>query len=115
MNGLDDSMLIRAGLTRRQVLGRVSVGLAGGLFASLLAACSAPASTPAAQPTQAGAATAKPAAPAATQAAPAAQTGGGAAATTLKILMWQGPTIINGHLSSGTKDSIAARFAGEPL
>ena len=29
--------------------------------------------------------------------------------------MWQGPTILNSHLSQGTKDSIAARFCNEPL
>jgi peptide/nickel transport system substrate-binding protein len=29
--------------------------------------------------------------------------------------MWQGPTILNGHLSQGTKDYIAARFCCEPL
>ncbi len=29
--------------------------------------------------------------------------------------MWQGPTILNQHLSQGTKDSIAARFMCEPL
>src|SRR5919197_4698907 len=105
-----------AGLTRRQLLTRVSVGLTGGMFASLLAACgpSAAPSAPAAQPTQPGGA-AKPAPTTATQAAPAAQTSGGATATTLKILMWQGPTNINNHLSSGTKDSIASRLCCEPL
>src|SRR5919201_2715100 len=105
-----------AGLTRRQLLTRVSVGLTGAMFPSLLAGCgpSAAPSAPAAQPTQPGGA-AKPAPTTAGQAAPAAQTGGGAAATTLKILMWQGPTIINNHLSSGTKDSIASRLCCEPL
>ena len=29
--------------------------------------------------------------------------------------MWQGPTIINSHLSQGTKDYIAARFCCDPL
>jgi hypothetical protein len=33
----------------------------------------------------------------------------------LKVLMWQGPTILNPHLSQGTKDNIAARFCCEPL
>ena len=64
------------------------------------------------------AADAKPAAPAAggapTQAAPAAQTGV-AAAGTLKMLFWQAPTILNPHLSQGTKDYIAARCCTEPL
>jgi peptide/nickel transport system substrate-binding protein len=31
------------------------------------------------------------------------------------MLMWQGPTIANGHLSQGTKDYVAARFCCEPL
>jgi peptide/nickel transport system substrate-binding protein len=57
---------------------------------------------------------AKPAAPAATQAAPAAKTAGGAAGT-LKLLLWQAPTILNPHLSQGTKDYIAARCCTEPL
>jgi peptide/nickel transport system substrate-binding protein len=105
------------GLTRRQLLGRVSLGLAGGALATLVAACSsssAPSSTGAA-PTQPAGAAAGGAAGAPTQAAPAAQTSGGAQATTLKILMWQGPTIVNTHLSSGTKDQIASRLVTEPL
>jgi peptide/nickel transport system substrate-binding protein len=99
------------GLTRRQLLGRVSAGLAGGALASLLAACapSAPSQTGAA-PTQAGGQ-----AGAAATTAPAAQTSGGAAPTTLKILMWQGPTILNSHLAQGTKDVIASRMVMEPL
>jgi peptide/nickel transport system substrate-binding protein len=55
----------------------------------------------------------KPSAPA--QSAPAAQAGGGAAAGTLKMLLWQAPTILNPHLSQGTKDYIAARCCTEPL
>jgi peptide/nickel transport system substrate-binding protein len=100
----------------------------GGAFASLLAACSssapsisAPTSPPAAAPTTApaGAATSKPAtaattAPGATT-APAAAGGGRGAGGPLRILMWQGPTIINQHLAQGTKDSTAARFICEPL
>jgi peptide/nickel transport system substrate-binding protein len=112
------------GLTRRTLLGRTTVGLAGGAFASLLGACStsapsinapttaAPTSAPAAGATTnpaAGPTTA----PAATS-APAASGGRGAGGS-LKILMWQGPTILNTHLSQGTKDSIASRFCCEPL
>jgi len=33
----------------------------------------------------------------------------------LKVLMWQGATILNPHLAQGTKDNIAARFCTEPL
>jgi peptide/nickel transport system substrate-binding protein len=33
----------------------------------------------------------------------------------LRILSWQGPTILNQHFSSGTKDGLAARFFYEPL
>ena len=97
----------------------------------LVAACGqqatpSPTSAPAkpAEPAKPGEA-AKPAAPAAGgaptqaapagQAAPAAKTGGGAAAGTLKMLLWQAPTILNPHLSQGTKDYIAARCCTEPL
>jgi peptide/nickel transport system substrate-binding protein len=51
---------------------------------------------------------------AAPTAAPAVAAKSGAAGT-LSILMWQGPTIANGHLSQGTKDYVAARFCCEPL
>ena len=60
---------------------------------------------------------AKPAAGATTapaQSAPAAKTTGGAGGT-LKMLLWQAPTILNPHLSQGTKDYIAARVCCEPL
>ena len=33
----------------------------------------------------------------------------------LRLLVWQGPTILNTHLSGGSKDSIAARLFYEPL
>src|SRR5947209_819584 len=115
------------GLTRRTLLTRTAMGLTGGAFASLLSACSssapaisAPTSAAVAPAsTTAPAATSKPAAgatsaPAATT-APAAATGGRGAGGPLKILMWQGPTILNTHLSQGTKDSIASRFCCEPL
>ncbi|MEO0457400.1 MAG: peptide ABC transporter substrate-binding protein [Cyanobacteria bacterium P01_A01_bin.114] len=35
--------------------------------------------------------------------------------TTLKLLYWQAPTILNPHLSSGFKDAEASRIALEPL
>ncbi len=95
-------------MTRRDALGLVGLSALG----TLLAACSsAPAAGTAAAPT-----TATGSAP--TNAAPAAATSASAAAsgnTTLKILMWQGPTILNVHLAQGTKDQIASRLMCEPL
>ncbi|MGE5658311.1 MAG: peptide ABC transporter substrate-binding protein [Actinomycetota bacterium] len=38
-----------------------------------------------------------------------------ASAKTLKLLYWQAPTILNPHLSSGTKDFEASRITLEPL
>lgn len=113
--------IVRHRLTRRQVL-RAGLALAA---LPLVAACgqqAAPAppakteSKPAEAKPAAGATTApaesKPAAAAPTQAAPAAKTGGGGV---LKMLLWQAPTILNPHLSQGTKDYIAARACTEPL
>jgi peptide/nickel transport system substrate-binding protein len=104
------------------------VGLTGGVLASLISACSssapslsAPTAAATAKPAAAGAPTSAPAAAAATTApAPAATKAPAAAGArgsggNLKILMWQGPTILNPHLSQGTKDGIAARFCCEPL
>jgi len=120
-------------MSRRQLL-RVGLSLAAlPLFAACgQAAAPAPTAAPAkpaeAKPTEAAkpaapaaapAATAAPAAPAAaapTQAAPAAPAAakpGGAG--TLKLLFWQAPTILNPHLSQGTKDYLAARCCAEPL
>src|SRR5438094_3588743 len=114
------------GFTRRTLITRVTVGLTGGVLASLISACSSGAPSLSA-PT--AAATIKPAAAAPTSASAAAATSAPAAAATpapaaagsrgaggnLKVLMWQGPTILNPHLSQGTKDNIAARFCCEPL
>src|ERR1700687_1471864 len=95
-------------LTRRTLLARLRLGLGGGALASLLSACGpgatvAPTAAPAAQSTSVP----KPAAPtsvAATVAATAtpatasrARGSGGA----LKVLMWQGPTILNPHFAQG--------------
>ena len=111
--------------TRRTVLTRATLGLTGGVLASLLAACSS--SGPAiSAPTTAPAtgATSKPATAATTAAAPAAApttapattaSGSRGAGGPLRVLMWQGPTILNAHLAQGTKDSIASRFQMEPL
>jgi peptide/nickel transport system substrate-binding protein len=116
--------------TRRTLLTRVAAGLAGGALASLIAACSSSSSTPApaatskpagAAPTTppASGATAAPAAGATTAPAaagkPAASGAARGAGGSLRVLMWQGPTILNPHLAQGTKDFIAARFCCEPL
>ena len=50
-------------------------------------------------------------APAAVPYAPSRRGGGG----TLKILSWQGPTQLNPHFATGTKDADAARIFFEPL
>ena len=65
----------------------------------------------AAEPTATEAAAASPEATA-TEAAPAAEAGGGGL---LRLLWWQAPTIINPHLSTGTKDFDASRVCYEPL
>ena len=114
-------------LTRRTLFYRITVGLSGGALASLLAACSAPApaisgatpaptAAPATKPTTAAAATVAPA-PTTTSAATKAPAASGARGSgpPLKMLMWQSPTIVNTHLSQGTKDDIASRFCLEPL
>jgi peptide/nickel transport system substrate-binding protein len=88
------------------------------------AAPAAPTPAPAATATTAPAPTQAPAAPTATTApaaaqptpttapAPAAAAGTGG---TLKLLWWQAPTILNPHLSQGTKDYDAATPVFEPL
>ena len=43
---------------------------------------------------------------------PAAERGTGG---TLRLLFWQAPTIVNPHLSAGTKDLSASRITYEPL
>src|SRR5438445_6764069 len=123
------------GLTRRTLITRVTLGLTGGVLASLISACSssapslsAPTAAATAKPaaaaptsvTAASAATTAPAAgstsaPAAAATAAPAAAGKRGAGGNLKVLMWQGPTILNPHLSQGTKDNIAARFCCEPL
>jgi peptide/nickel transport system substrate-binding protein len=94
----------------------------GGGAAVPTAAPAAPtAAPPQAAPTAApAAATAAPeptAAPAEPTAAPAEPTAApeATAGGTLRILEWQAPTILNTHLSQGTKDSNAAALILEPL
>ena len=98
------------------------------------AAAPAPTSAPAAQPTTAPAAapttapaaaakpTTAPAAPAPTLAPTAAAgtagnfpTGQRGQGGMLRMLFWQAPTILNTHLSQGTKDYLAGRLILEPL
>ncbi len=83
---------LKAGrLTRRQVVTRMAeLGLSlAGIWAVLDRATSQPARA----------------------AAPARRGGSG----TLKLLYWQAPTIVNAHLSNGTKDYHASRVCMEPL
>ncbi|HET6315029.1 MAG TPA: peptide ABC transporter substrate-binding protein, partial [Chloroflexota bacterium] len=75
------------------------------------AATTAPAAAATTAP--AAAATTAPAAAPTTAAKPAA--GGRGAGAMLKILYWQAPTILNSHLSQGTKDYDASRLVLEPL
>jgi peptide/nickel transport system substrate-binding protein len=87
------------------------------LFALLLALTFVLAACPAAAPADPGAAPAaqEGAAPAepATAAEPAER--GRGVGGTLRILYWQAPTILNTHLSTGTKDYDASRLILEPL
>lgn len=77
-------------LTRREAIVRLAaLGVSGSALFAGLATASRPA----------GAAT------------PGKRGGGGA----LKLLYWQAPTILNPHLSHGTKDFEAARICCEPL
>jgi peptide/nickel transport system substrate-binding protein len=119
-------------LSRRTVLKRgVALGLSAPAIAALLAACgssssntatsassastSTSSSAGAATPSTASSAGATPGSTTAatsTEAAAAGPRGGGGA---LRLLWWQAPTIINCHLSSGTKDFDAARLCLEPL
>ena len=124
-------------LSRRAVLKRAAaLGLAAPTIAALLAACgssssktatsassqSTAASTTAA-PTSTGGGAATPSAtsatggatPAASAAATQAAGAGRGKGGQLKLLWWQAPTILNSHLSQGTKDYDATRPVLEPL
>jgi peptide/nickel transport system substrate-binding protein len=73
------------------------------------------ATTAAGGATPAAAATTAPAAGAASPAAGAAAGGKRGGGGTLKLLLWQAPTILNPHLATGTKDIVASRIVLEPL
>ncbi len=127
-------------LTRRDVLKRAAaLGLAAPAIAALLAACggssskNTPAATTAPTTSSSGGSTATSstggtsASPTAMSASPttasasgtstqAASTGGGRGkGDTLNLLWWEAPTILNSHLSQGTKDYDATRPVLEPL
>jgi len=117
-------------LSRRELIRRgIALGLTASARGPILAACGsaiptvAPATTvPAASvaPTAGtgGAATARPATAttgAASGAAPTVAAGKRGGGGTAKVLWWQGPAVLNPHLSSGTKDFDASRVSYEPL
>lgn len=84
----------RGGLSRRSFVGTVAaLGLPAPLAWQLLS--------------HAGLAQAQPS----FKYAPTKRGGGG----TLKILSWQGPTLLNSHFSNGSKDQLATRLFYEPL
>ncbi len=122
-------------MSRRDVLKRaVALGLSAPAISALLAACgssnksTATTSSASTSTSSSGGTT-----PAATQAASAASSSASTPASTaassattastgerggdgeLRLLWWQAPTILNCHLSSGTKDFNAARICLEPL
>src|SRR6266567_4415462 len=98
----------RGRLSRRGLLVRMlSVGLGAPVIASVLAAC-APGGNRGGTTGQSGAA---PTTGTKDNFQPAKRGGGG----TLKLLWWQGATILNAHLATGTKDADAARLFTEPL
>ncbi|MBV9811478.1 MAG: twin-arginine translocation signal domain-containing protein, partial [Acetobacteraceae bacterium] len=82
-------------LSRRGFIGRVAaLGLTAPMATQLLALS--------------GVAHAQPTVPAY---APTKRGGGG----TLKVLWWQGPTLLNPHFATGTKDQDGSRLFYEPL
>ncbi len=104
-------------LTRREALKRgAALGLGASALAAVLAACAREAATPTQAPAAQTPAAAQTPVVETPQAAateqPAAQRGGGGE---LRLLWWQAPTILNAHLSSGTKDFDASRVVLEPL
>src|SRR5690606_38261647 len=107
-------------LTRREVLKRAAaLGLTAPAIAALLAACGGDGGseeTPAAgEATQPAGGAASPTAGGG-EATPAGEEGGEAGGHgELRLLWWQAPTILNAHLSQGTKDFDASRVHLEPL
>ncbi|MBV9543541.1 MAG: peptide ABC transporter substrate-binding protein, partial [Chloroflexi bacterium] len=102
-------------LTRRNLLFTLVAGGIGSLVAACTSGSSNPSSGGAPSATTAPATGPTSAASAASAATTAPQAAAAGSGNTLRVLMWQGPTILNPHLSSGSKDAIAARFCCEPL
>jgi len=118
-------------LSRRDILKRAAgLGLGAPAIAALLAACGGTTATPTNATTSSTTTTSTGASTTTTTGAATATTGAAspvAAATTatsggkrggggqLKLLWWQAPTILNGHLAQGTKDFDASRVVLEPL
>ncbi|MDI3339632.1 MAG: peptide ABC transporter substrate-binding protein [Sphaerobacter sp.] len=105
-------------LSRREVLKRAAaLGLSAPAIAALLAACGGGGeSEPTTAPTQASGGGA--ASPTASGGSATPQGGSGGEAGghgELRLLWWQAPTILNAHLSQGTKDFDASRVHLEPL
>lgn len=106
-------------LSRREFIKRAAaVGLSASAIATALVACGGGDSTATARPSAAGGAapgatagaSGAPATPG-TGAGPTRRGGGG----TLKLIQWQAPTILNPHLSAGTKDDLVCTPVYEPL
>ncbi len=119
-------------LSRRNVLKKgVALGLSAPAIAALLAACGSsnnntPASTAASTGTSSGGTGSTATSTSSGEGTPGATTAAGSTATSgstgqrggggeLRLLWWQAPTILNCHLSSGTKDFDATRVVLEPL
>lgn len=94
-------------------LKRFSVLLGLATIIILVAACAAPAA-PTSAPAPA-ATSAAPQAPQPTSAPPTQAASAAGSCGTLTILYWQPVTILNAHLSQGTKDYDASRLVTEPL
>src|ERR687894_607529 len=115
--------LLEGHLTRRDFIRRAAaLGLSAATISTALAACGGTASPTTAAPTRA------PSPAAAAGGSPVAAGGGGVATAsagpgpskrggggTLKIIQWQAMTILNVHLSSGTKDDLVCDLFYEPL
>ena len=114
-------------ISRRELLKRAAaLGLSAPTIAALLAACggggnATPTAAPATPATQAtatptkAASAASPTLQAAAGTTPTAGTGKRGGGGTLKLLWWQAPTILNPHLSQGTKDFDASNVVFEAL
>ncbi len=119
-------------MSRRSVLKKsVALGLSAPAIAALLAACggssssNTPAATTAAPTTSSGGTgstatsstggAATPTSSGSSSTSTSAPTGNRGGGGELRLLWWQAPTILNCHLSSGTKDFDAARVCLEPL